>query len=180
MTQRTLFWILLLATLGYAFFMKEITTPLTGKEIVAFELAKTPDRARAILQGFANEMKIGLVEQSLYLDCVFLLLYGSALFVGCRYATELARQVGIQPGWVRIGNGLSWLGIVALLADAIENTALLRQLPPGTVTVVTAQVAWVMASLKFVSVIVVLLATLIAFGYFAIKRLSASTEHKVG
>lgn len=180
MNQRALFWLLLLATLGYAFFMKEITAPLTGKEIVAFELAKTPDRANAMLQGFAKAMKIGLVKQSLYLDFVFLLLYGSVLFVSCRYATSLARKAGAQRTWVRIGYGLSWLGIVALLADAIENIALLRQLPPGVVTEFTAAVGWAMASLKFVSIVVAFLATMLAFGYFAIKRLAALAEHKVG
>ena len=180
MTQRTLFWLLLLAMLGYAYLMKQNTVPLTGKEIVAYELAKTPDCANAMLREFTTAGKIDLVRKSLYLDFVFLLLYGSALFVGCRYATELARQVGIQPAWVRIGHGLSWLGIVALVADAIENVALLRQLPPNAVTVLTAQVAWAMALLKFVSIIVVFLATLIAFGYYAIKRFSAPTEHRVG
>jgi hypothetical protein len=150
--------------------MKQITAPLTGKEIVAFELAETPDRADAMLRDFTNAMKIGLVKQSLYLDCVFLLLYGSALFVGCRYAAGLAAGVGAQQAWVRSGYRLSWLGIVALLADAVENIALLTELLPGNATVFTAQLAWAMASLKFVSVIIVFLATMIAFGYYGIKR----------
>jgi hypothetical protein len=178
MSQRTQFWLLLLATLGYAFFMKQSTVPLTGKEIVAYELAKTPDRANAMLREFVTAGKIDLVRKSLYLDFVFLLLYGSALFVGCRYAANLVARVG-TPHWVRIGHGIAWLGIVALLADAIENVALLRQLPPDTVTVITAQLAWAMASLKFVSVIVVFLATMIGFGYYGLKSFSAPAGHRV-
>ncbi|RYF53691.1 MAG: hypothetical protein EOO39_40415 [Cytophagaceae bacterium] len=171
MTQRTSFWILLVATIGYALFMKQAVAPLSSNEIVAYELVKTPEKANALLNQFGNEAKISLVRQSLYLDFVFLVLYGSTLFVGCRYATELARQVGAQRTWVRLSYGLAWLGIVALLADAAENVVLLRQLPPGIVTDTTTLLAWAMASLKFISILFGIVVIILNSGYYGLKVL---------
>ncbi len=179
MTQRILFWLLLFATVGYAYFMKQAVAPLTSKEIVAYELSKTPDRADEMILTFGETRQIDLVRKSLYLDFVFLLLDGSVLFVGCQYAVRLATQVGAQRTWVRIGYGLAWLGIVALVADIVENVLLLRQLPPGSVTVITAEMAWAMASLKFISIIVVLMAALAGFGYYGVKRLNAPVGQRI-
>ncbi|MBO0935540.1 hypothetical protein J2I47_03165 [Fibrella sp. HMF5335] len=167
-----LFWLLLIATIGYSVFMNRSIAPLTSKEVVAYELARTPDQATVLLGQMSLRGKDVLLSRSIFLDFLFLCLYGTTLFVGCRYAAQLLAKVDVRKTWITWVNRLAWLGIVAAVFDAIENGAMLQQLPPASATTTTAHLAWAMALLKFSCIAVVLFIAATGFGYYGLKRLS--------
>jgi hypothetical protein len=113
-----------------AFIMTQIGQPLVeaGANIVEFELAGTLSSAQAILQMWRGEGQL-YAALSLGLDYLFLLLYGSAISLGCVLVTRFLQD---RVRWLAtIGSWLAWGMIAAALLDAIENAALIRLLLGG-------------------------------------------------
>lgn len=113
-----------------AFIMTRLGQPLVeaGADIVDFELAGTLSSAQAILQIWGGEGQI-YAALSLGLDYLFLLLYGSAISLGCVLVARFWRDR--FPRLTTIGNWLAWGVLAAALFDAIENAALIRLLLGG-------------------------------------------------
>jgi hypothetical protein len=166
MSLRLGFWFFLLATLGYVLYMKLALGELSSSTIVAYELARTTKKANIVLDQVSRASNTKLLHKSFYIDFGFLVLYGLNLFIGLRYAVSLSEQVDIPLRWARLGNKLAWVGIIAMGCDAIENLALLQQLPPATPTPLMAGLAWVVACIKFGAIGLTVSAMLFYFGYY--------------
>jgi len=110
-----------------AFIMTRIGQPLVeaGADIIDFELAGTLGSAQAILQMWGGEGQI-YAALSLGLDYLFLLLYGSAISLGCVLVAVFWRDR--FPRLTTIGSWLAWGMLAAALFDAIENAALIQLL----------------------------------------------------
>jgi hypothetical protein len=70
-------------TLGWMFFMGASVKPFNSKQIVAFELAKTPEAATKIISEWNEIDVMSNAKRSVYLDFVFLVLYSFSIALGC-------------------------------------------------------------------------------------------------
>lgn len=117
-----------------------------GEGIIAFELARTPERANEIVTEWGEEGR-SAARTSLYLDYPYLVFYGLFLAGACAAVARRAEALG----WRRVavvGIVLAWGSLVAAWSDAAENLALLlvvaehtNQPWPGT--------AFTFATIKF-------------------------------
>lgn len=122
-----------------------------GPDIVSFELARTPERAEEILDGWGRAGREG-AEQAIKIDFGFLVAYSISLGLAC---TAVASRV--KDRWRRFGRLLGWSVPVAGALDGIENLALLRVIDgyhSGAVGSTSPLVAAVVASIKFAIVYV--------------------------
>jgi hypothetical protein len=152
MTKQTkLFWIATIATMGWITLMR-VYTP---KNIVQFEFAKTVPTVNEIITTWGLE-GIALAKTSIYLDFIFIVLYCSAIMLGCKVASTYSGKTIL----IKIGVGLSWLIWFAGLCDAIENFAMLKTLE--VVNQPTISIAFYFAAIKFAIVVMALLFTIIS------------------
>lgn len=154
--QTKLFWITTAINIGWIAFMR----PYTPKNIIQFELAKTIPVASEIISNWGAE-GVALAKTSIYLDFMFIVLYCSAIMLGCKVCSLFSRKIAL----VKVGFILSWLIWVAGLCDAIENFAMLKTLEE--VNQQTISMAFYLATIKFSIVLTGLLfivtATLVGF-----------------
>src|SRR5690606_27411472 len=72
----------LLLTVVWLFIMRMMTTPLDPSAIIQFEFIKTAQNALEFIEALEAKGQLELLRLSLYLDFIFPLLYGAALFSG--------------------------------------------------------------------------------------------------
>jgi len=125
----------------------------SGTDIVAFEFAGTPERAREILDEWGTEGRAG-ATRAIKIDYGFLIAY--AVFLSLAVG-GLAAGVGKRTrAWAEsLGWRLVGLALVAGALDAIENTALLRVLDAyqsSGISGLATLTAAVAASVKFLIV----------------------------
>lgn len=123
-------WVfLILAPLSYLYptWMGEVCPGMANRTapwgIVSFELARTAERAQAIVDSWSVRDR-GSVLLSLGLDYLFLVIYPAAIALG---AVLVARR--LAPRWrlgSRLGFLIAWGAVLAGLFDAVENYALIR------------------------------------------------------
>lgn len=113
--------------------------------IVSLELARTPEKANAIIDSWGNNGK-GIALFSLGLDYLFIAAYTATLWLFCRFFAQNLREK--NEFLSKTGNFLSWLVILAGILDVIENQLLLIMLlsEPSDMATATATLA---ASGKF-------------------------------
>jgi hypothetical protein len=116
----------LVFTLLAYFFMRWVSHGLTGKDIVAFEMAKTVEQARSLLLAWGDAVRADLLR-SIYADYVFLVAYAGWLFYFCRYAGRLSGNYILRNA----ARFFSWLGPLSALFDVIENAGMLYSLNVG-------------------------------------------------
>ncbi len=147
MTRQTkLFWLVTASNIGWIALMR----PYTPKNIVQFEFAKTIPAAKNIILNWGAE-GIALAKTSIYLDFIFIVLYCTAIMLGCRVASLFAGKAAL----IKIGFILSWLIWAAGLCDVIENLAMLKTL--GEISQQTISIAFYFAAVKFSLVMIGLL-----------------------
>jgi hypothetical protein len=164
---RNYFLITLAVTAAYFFWLKSFLLPFTNEEIFRFEIAKTTDRATAIIQEWKNA---GIFESgvtSVYFDFGFILLYCVLIYLGCRYLSRITGNEILMKG----GNGFSLLILVAGMADVVENIAMLQSLQRA-VSQWSVLLAYNMARIKFSLIIVCLLFMLACFLYWLILKIA--------
>ncbi len=124
--------------------------------IVSFEFAGDVATATRMLEGWgeAGRVRAGL---SLGLDYLFLVLYASAIGLGC---LRVARPAGPALAWGQIG---------AALLDAVENFALIRLLL-GSDNAVWPTLAWGCAAVKFALVGAGLAYVLLGLPFVLVRR----------
>jgi hypothetical protein len=125
----------------------------SGTDIVAFEFAGMPERAREILDEWGAEGRAG-ATRAIKIDYAFLIAY--AVFLSLAVGS-LAAGVGKRTrAWAEsLGWGLAGMVLVAGALDAIENTALLRVLDThrsGGISGLATLTAAAAASVKFLIV----------------------------
>jgi hypothetical protein len=123
-------WVfLLLAPLSYLYpsWMGRLCPGLFNRTapygIVSFELARTAERAQAIVDSWSDRARASALL-SLGLDYLYLVIYPAAIALG---AVLVARR--LAPRWrfgARFGFLIAWAVVLAGLFDAVENYALIR------------------------------------------------------
>jgi uncharacterized membrane protein len=145
--------IALLVTVLFAYWMGQQASPLTSKEIVAFETALRADTANAYLQQWqAPDLRKEKLLHSIYLDYGFIFLYTITLFLANRFLASLTRNTILQ----KAGVFFSWLAIPAGICDIMENLFMTQSIHAGA-TATTAAWAYYMAVTKFSLLLICLL-----------------------
>jgi hypothetical protein len=127
------------------------TTRQGGPSVVAFALAGSEEDTRKILQRWGSRGQRA-AKRSLWTDYLFLLLYTMLLSLACAYLAIVAKDSSFWP-WLAaflswLGTILAWVALLGGMADAVENTALLVQLPNHP-SATAARIARLAAQAKF-------------------------------
>lgn len=165
---RMTFWVALVATGVFYYWMSKQVAPLTGKEIVAFETALEADTANAyLLQWQATGIKKEKLQTSIYLDYIFIILYVSVITTACRFFSILTRNSILK----KAGIFFSWLIMGAGVCDIIENLLMTKSIVYGA-TVASAAWAHYMAVTKFSIVLICLLFIVFCFIMYLVQLIS--------
>ena len=164
---RQLFWFFFLLTIAYMIWVRSYLAPLSSDELVQFEIAKTVDKAEAIIANWKLNGKYETVVKSTYFAYVFMLLYTLAIALGCRFISACTGNEIMTKG----GRGFAWLIVIATACDIVGNIALAQTLH-GPVSQWNVTLAYNLARVKFSIVIVCLLFILTCMLYWAIGKLS--------
>ena len=165
---RQLFWLFSLLTIGYMIWVRNYLAPVSSDEIVQFEIAKTVDRAQAMVDTWKITGKYEQVVKSTYFAYVFMVLYTLAIAFGCRFISVCTGNEIMIKG----GRGFAWLIVLATICDLVENIAVSHTLH-GPVSQWNVSLAYNLARIKFSIVIVCLLFMLACSLYWAIGKLGA-------
>ena len=168
---RQLFWLFSLLTIAYMIWVRNYLAPLSSDEIVQFEIAKTAEKAQAIIRDWKDTGKYELGVKSTYFAYIFMVLYTLAIALGCRFISACTGNEIMIKG----GRGFAWLIVVATICDLIENIAL-SQTIRGPVSQWNVSIAYDLARVKFSIVIVCLLFMVACLLYWAIGRLSGGEK----
>lgn len=164
---RQLFWLFSLLTIAYMIWVRNYLFPLSSDEIVQFEIAKTVNRAQAIITDWKNTGKYELGVKSTYFAYVFIVLYTLAIALGCRFISVCTGNEILVKG----GRGFAWLILAATICDVIENFALSQSLR-GNISHWSVSIAYHLARVKFSIVIVCLLFMVACLLYWGIGKLA--------
>lgn len=119
-----------------------LVTDAAPNGIVSFELARIFARSAAILESWSDHAQsVAMLVQGA--DYLYLLVYPAWFSLS---ADMLGTRLG--GSWQRIGLAISWLVLLAIPLDAIENYALIQQLLYGP-SAFHAALAWWCAVPKF-------------------------------
>ena len=146
--------------------VRNYLAPLSSDEIVQFEIAKTVDKAQAMVDTWKITGKYEQVVKSTYFAYVFMVLYTLAIAFGCRFISVCTGNEIMIKG----GRGFAWLILLATTCDLVENSALSHTLQ-GPVSQWNVSLAYNLARIKFSIVIVCLLFMLACSLYWAIGKL---------
>lgn len=149
---RKLFWLFLLLTIGYMIWVRNYLSPLSSGEILQFEIAKTVNKANSIIQEWKSTGKYEQGVKSTYFAYVFIVLYTTAIALGCRFISACTGNDIMIKG----GKGFAWLIVGAGVCDIIENFALSKTLH-GEISRWSVSMAYNLARVKFSLVIVCIL-----------------------
>ena len=121
---KRIFAISVFLTLAWMIVMGLSVKPLNSKQIVSFELAKTPEAASKIIKEWEENDLIIKVKKSIYLDFGFLFLYSLSIALGCLVISAFTRNHFL----IQTGSVVSLIVPFAGLFDVIENLAMLKTL----------------------------------------------------
>ncbi len=137
------FLLLTIAIFGIFYFIDQpLQTSAAPSGTVSFELARTPETARSILDSWDANARL-IAAFGLGFDFLFMPVYALALSFGLLLAGH-----GKANWYRRLTMWMGWGAFAAALFDAVENYALLRVLI-GDVDTVFPLVAAVCALTKF-------------------------------
>jgi len=170
---RRLFWLFLLLTVGYMIWLKNYLSPLSSGEIVQFEIAKTVEKANAIIQDWKSSGKYEQVVKSTFPAYLFIALYTLAIGLGCRFISACTGNEILIKG----GRGFAWLILLAAICDIFENIALSRTLS-GPVSQLNVSIAYNLAHIKFSIVIICILFIVASALFWLIGQFSRENNVK--
>lgn len=143
-TLRLVTAVAFLFTAAIFLFFRAHDRPLSPYNIVAFELAWTPQKAETMMAAW-GEAGNRTARESLLVDFGYMPAY-ALFFAGLTLMTARAVTAGLQT----LGFVLTFAPFVAWLFDAIENFALLSVLQsPVNPSALALTIAGVSATLKF-------------------------------
>lgn len=146
------------------FLMRYLSKGLSTSTIVDFELAKTVDRATAIMNVLGHEGKEKLLA-SIHADFLFIIGYSITLYYTAQWMGHLSGNTIFK----KAGYFFSWLALIAGICDVMENGGMIY-------TLLQKPVAWLvhftydMAVVKFSLIFIVLLFIVICFLFWLIDR----------
>src|ERR1700748_897566 len=112
---RQLFWLFFLLTIGYMIWVRNYLSPLSSDEIVQFEIAKTANKAQAIVDSWKGSGKYEQGIKSTYFAYIFMFLYTVAIALGCRFISLCTGNDIMIKG----GRGFAWLIFAATFCDVV-------------------------------------------------------------
>ncbi len=125
--------------------------PVAPGGIVSYELAGNEAYTNEILTAWEQiPGALAAAQQSLWLDFLYLVLYSTTIAYLC-YLAAMAFNPGSSE--YRVGIWLMYAQWLAAIFDAFENIALLIMLKQGQAVWPLSQVAFWLASLKFLLII---------------------------
>ena len=104
-------------------FSKPLTTSAAPNGILSLELAGSTAAFRAIFDSW-DEQKIFLVGVNLGFDFLFIIIYSTAIALGCFWGSRKYRQVGFHD-MAKLGRVLAYGMWLAALLDMLENFLLI-------------------------------------------------------
>lgn len=138
--------------IAWVAFMRYELNPFTSAEIVRFEFAGTKQNVEAILAHWQQMNWVELAKHSVYLDFIFLFLYGATLALGCLTFPAFSNKPGLMVWGMRFYR----YSLYAALSDFLENLCLLEVIYGSEHSFFPAA-AWLFALIKFLIIVVVLL-----------------------
>lgn len=142
---------------------RALVTAAAPNGIISFELARTAARSAAILDSWSDYARsIAMLIQGV--DYLYLLVYPAWFSCACG---QLGSQLGGR--WLRLGTAISWLVLLAIPLDAVENYALIQQLLHGPSGIDAALAFWC-AVPKFALVFMSAGFLVAAVGYWLVAR----------
>jgi hypothetical protein len=152
-SQRNIFWLALVATVFFYYWMTGQIAPLTGKEIVSFEIARQPEIANNYLRQWQEpDSRKEKFHTSIYFDYGFIILYVTTIALGSRFLSMLTGNNILK----KAGRFFSWLVVGAGGCDVVENILMSQSIASGA-TANTAFWAYYMAVTKFSIILICLL-----------------------
>lgn len=136
---------------AWVVFMGSQIKPLNSAEIIRFEFAGSQQAVDSLLQEWQQKDWIPLAKHSVYLDFVFLFLYGATLALGCLTFPSFTNKPGLMVWGMRCYR----LSLYAAFSDFLENLCLMEILYGSEHTFFPAA-AWFFAFIKFALVLIVL------------------------
>ena len=132
-------------------FMRYELDPFTSTEIVRFEFSGTKQNVEAILSHWQEMNWIELAKHSVYLDFIFLFLYGSTLALACLTFPAFSNKPDLMVWGMRFYR----FSLYAALSDFFENLCLL-EIIYGSEHSFFPAAAWLFAFIKFSIIVAVL------------------------
>jgi hypothetical protein len=139
-----IFFCSLLLTVAFSLWMRNFLSPLQSGDIVEFEMAKTPERAAAILEEWQVNGKLPMAMRSIYADYFFIILYTITLSSGSLFFSRICRNTLFR----QTGKFFSILAVAAGVFDLVENLLMTRSIA-GEISVYVVDVTYKMAISKF-------------------------------
>lgn len=168
------FFISFLLTAAFIIWMKSFLSPFHSGDIVEFEMAKTAERAEAILLQWQETGKFQAAIQSVYLDFIFIVFYTITIAFGCLYISSFSGNEIL----VRTGKFFAVLIFLAGIFDVVENFAMLETLKEG-ITSNQVKLAHNMAISKFSIILMTLFFMAICFVSYLGNLLNKKVEKGV-
>lgn len=157
-SYRRSFWIFFMGAIAAMLFMRWYSENLSGADIVAFEMAKTVEKAQSLMAVWDDSLRLRFLH-SIYADFLFLIGYSGTIFYGCRLLGRLSGNFILR----KAGLFFSWLGIGAGLCDILENVGMLysikKELLPWMVHF-TYDMAVIKFSFVFIAVLYMIVSAL--------------------
>ena len=118
------FWIFFCVAVVFIIWMKNYLSPLRSGEIVQYEMAKTMDRAAALVTLWKSDGKFDILVKSINVDYIFIIIYCLAISTACRFISSLTKN----EIFITTGSFFSYLIFAAGIFDVIENIAMTKDL----------------------------------------------------
>ena len=159
------FWMAVALTALSLLLMRFLTNGLAGSVIVEFEMAKTTEKAKALMESWGSD-GLSRFIRGIYVDFIFIGCYVAALFFGCRYMGHLSgHSIFKNSGYI-----FSYLALIAGICDILENICMLFTINKQVVAWVV-HFAYDMAFVKFSLIFIVLLFMIICLFFWGIDKL---------
>lgn len=146
------FWVFLALNLGFIAWSRTYLKPLTTRDIVKFEVAKTLPRAQQLIAEWTATGKIEKAKQSIQADYLFIVLYTGLFFTCVLLLSRLSKHELLR----KTGRFITVLLPIAAVCDVIENIGMTRSLA-GHATNFSVTLAYDMAVAKFSIIILTLI-----------------------
>ena len=164
---RLKFWWCTVSAVVFILVMKWVTAPMSGQMIVQFELARTVEKAAAILADWSVRGWVGLFKTSVYLDFIFILLYVTSFFYGCRFIARLSGHYILK----KAGDGFAWLAALAGVCDIIENIIMLQTVNTKASSSWTVTFTYHISVAKFSMLMIMALFMIVCVIIWALEKL---------
>jgi len=146
------FWVFLALNIGFIVWSRTYLKPLTTRDIVKFEVAKTLPKAEQLLAEWQLSGKIEKAKDSIVADYFFIILYTAGFITCVLLLSRLSKHELLR----KTGRFITFLLPIAAVCDMIENIAMSRSLA-GNATSFYVTLAYDMAVAKFSIIILTLI-----------------------